>query len=439
MLFAFDDSSLKPQFFTSIKSVLGNIITLDMKHNLFHLGQTCFIEGTGLAEVVGFKNNETLIMSYNTTHGIKPGLRVYLQEADQYIYPCEEWRGRVLNGFGNPIDHKNTLKQGQEKISLHPHPLPAYKRKRIHNPLDVGVRAINTFLTCCKGQRMGIFSGSGVGKSMLLSMLARYTEADICVIGLIGERGREVREFLEETLGEEGLKKSVVVVATSDESPLLRRRAAYTTMAIAEYFRDQGQHVLCLMDSITRFALSQKEIALASKEHVSGSNGYPSSVIGELSRLLERAGPGINDGVITGFFSVLVEGDDMNEPIADMVRGILDGHIVMSRNIAERGRFPAIDVLKSVSRMVPQAHTQKEQEIIVKLRSILAQYEDMADIIRLGVYKKGSNEQVDQAIEIYPELDRFLNQNYRDRTSKEDSFTQVRSIAEKITETSTQV
>jgi flagellum-specific ATP synthase len=274
----------------------------------------------------------------------------------------------------------------------------------------LGVKALNTFLTMCRGQRMGIFAASGVGKSVLMAMLARSTEADVNVIGLIGERGREVQEFIEDTLGPEGLKRSVVIVATSDEPALMRRQAAYATLAVAEYFRDQGQHVFCMMDSVTRFAMAQREIGLSAGEPPT-TKGYPPTVFGELAKLLERAGPGkTGKGFITGLFTVLVEGDDHDEPVADAVRGILDGHIVLERSIAERGRYPAINILRSVSRMLPHCNNDNENALITRARRLMATYEDMAEMIRLGAYRRGSNPEVDEAIHYHDALEAFLSQ-----------------------------
>src|SRR5712672_1115255 len=301
------------------------------------------------------------------------------------------------------------------------------RRIRASAPLDLGVRALNTFLTCCRGQRLGIFAGSGVGKSVLLSMLAGNVDADITVIGLVGERGREVQEFLQDDLGEEGLARSVVVVATSDEPALMRRQAAYLTLAIAEYFRDDDKDVLVLMDSVTRFAMSQREIGLSAGEPPT-AKGYTPTVFTELPRLLERAGPGTGEGTITGIFTVLVDGDDHNEPVADAVRGILDGHIVMERAIAERGRFPAINVLKSVSRTMPRAADQAFVPVLSHARQVMATYADMEELIRLGAYRPGSSPEVDEAIGLHPALEGFLAQDMADCTGLADGYQQLEQI-----------
>jgi len=333
----------------------------------------------------------------------------------------------VVNAMGEPIDGKGPLPPGPTPYPFRAVPPPAHARRRVGAPIDLGVRALNTFVTCCHGQRMGIFSGSGVGKSVLLSMLARNVVADVAVIGLIGERGREVQEFLQDDLGEVGLARSVVVVATSDEPALMRRQAGYLTLAIAEYFRAQAQHVLLLMDSITRFAVAQREIGLATGEPPT-AKGYTPTVFAELPRLLERAGAGTGEGTITGIFSVLVEGDDHNEPISDAVRAILDGHIVMDRAIAERGRYPAINVLKSVSRSMPRSADPAYLEVLTRARRIMATYADMEELIRLGAYRPGSSPEVDEAIALHPALEAFLAQDKEELTGLAEGYQRLEQI-----------
>jgi len=368
-------------------------------------------------EVVGFRDGRALVMPLGPLDGITLGARADFEDRPAEIFPCRAWLGRVLDGFARPVDAKGPLIQGKIAYPIKAAPPPATMRGRVGKKLDLGIRALNTFATCCAGQRMGIFSGSGVGKSTLLSMLARNSNADAIVIGLIGERGREVKEFIEDDLGEEGLARSVVVAATSDEAPLVRRQAAYVAMTIAEQLRDSGLNVLLLMDSVTRFAMAQREIGLSAGEPPA-SKGYTPTVFAELPRLLERAGPGLAGcGTITGLFTVLVEGDDHNEPVADAVRGILDGHIVLERAIAERGRFPAINILKSVSRAMPGCNSEAEQMLVLQARAPLTIYEDMAELIRLGAYKVGTNPEVDEAMRLYPQLETFLAQ------SKDESAT----------------
>ncbi|MGN6516193.1 MAG: flagellar protein export ATPase FliI [Rhizomicrobium sp.] len=362
-------------------------------------------------EVVGFRDGRALVMPLGALEGVSLGARADFVDRPAQIFPSQAWLGRVVDAFGTPTDGKGALPKGNVGYPLKASAPSAHTRARLGGKLDLGVRALNAFATCCKGQRMGIFSGSGVGKSTLLAMLARNTDADAIVIGLVGERGRELKEFIEDDLGPEGLARSVVVAATSDEPALVRRQAAFTAMAIAEQLRDQGLHVLLLMDSVTRFAMAQREVGLSAGEPPA-SKGYTPTVFAELPRLLERAGPGRagTAGSITGLFTVLVEGDDHNEPVADAVRGILDGHIVLERSIAERGRYPAINILKSVSRVMPSCNTSDEQAIVLKARAPLATYEDMAELIRLGAYKHGTNADVDNAIKLQPALEAFLSQ-----------------------------
>jgi flagellum-specific ATP synthase len=329
--------------------------------------------------------------------------------------------------MGEPIDGQGPLPSGPAPYPFRNSPPPAHARMRVGAPLDLGVRALNTFLTVCRGQRMGIFSGSGVGKSVLLSMLARNVAADVSVIGLVGERGREVQEFLQDDLGPAGLARSVVVVSTSDEPALMRRQAAYLTLAIAEFFRDMNKDVLVLMDSVTRFAMAQREIGLSAGEPPT-AKGYTPTVFTELPRLLERAGPGTEQGTITGIFSVLVDGDDHNEPVADAVRGILDGHIVMERAIAERGRYPAINVLKSISRTMPRAADPAYLPAINRAKQVMATYSDMEELIRLGAYRPGSSPDVDEAITLHKPLEAFLSQGKEEATSMAEGYQRLEKI-----------
>jgi flagellum-specific ATP synthase len=384
-------------------------------------------------EVVGFRDGRALVMPLGPLDGISLGARADFEDSPVSIYPSKAWLGRVIDGFGEAMDGKGALPQGTIAYPLKAPPPDAMRRGRVGRKLDLGIRALNAFATCCAGQRMGIFSGSGVGKSTLMSMLARNSDADAIVIGLIGERGREVKEFIEDDLGPEGLARSVVVAATSDEAPLVRRQAAYVAMTVAEQLRDQGLNVLLLMDSVTRFAMAQREIGLSAGEPPA-SKGYTPTVFAELPRLLERAGPGVDGGgTITGLFTVLVEGDDHNEPVADAVRGILDGHIVLERAIAERGRFPAINILKSVSRAMPGCNSESEQSLVLQARGPLTIYEDMAELIRLGAYKAGTNPEVDNAVRLYPQLEAFLAQGKNERVTLSqgyDALSDIMGIAE---------
>ena len=373
-------------------------------------------------EVVGFRNGRALALAFGSLEGIGLGSKAIVVDTDPVVRPTRAWLGRVVNALGEPIDGKGPLPTGKHPVRIRNVPPPAHARGRVGGKVDLGVRSLNTFATCCSGQRMGIFAASGVGKSVLLSMMARYTSLDVNVIGLIGERGREVQEFIVDELGQEGLANSVIVVATSDESPLMRRQAAQMTLAIAEYFRDQGDDVLCLMDSVTRFAMAMREIGLSVGEPPA-SKGYTPSTFAELPRLLERAGPGAAGfGSITGLFTVLVEGDDHNEPIADAVRGILDGHIVLERSIAERGRYPAVNVLRSLSRTMPNCNSDAETDIIRRARQHLSVYEDMAELIRLGAYRKGTDPAVDEAIRLYPAIEAFLSQKRSERSDLHSSY-----------------
>lgn len=379
-------------------------------------------------EVVGFKDKRALLMPFGTLEGIGLGCKAEINDTQPFICPDESWLGRVVDALGRPLDGKGPLQVGEEPIPYRNKPPAAHQRQRMGGKLDLGVRAVNTFLSTCKGQRMGIFAGSGVGKSVLLSMMARYTEAEISVIGLVGERGREVQEFIEDDLGPEGLARSVVIVATGDEPPLMRRQAAFLTLAVSEYFRNRGRNVLCMIDSVTRFAMALREIGLSTGEPPT-TKGYPPTTFSEMARLLERAGPGTaNQGTITAIFTVLVEGDDHNEPVSDSVRGIIDGHIVMDRAIADRGRYPAIDVLKSVSRAMPQCLDEQQWVIVQRAKELITTYEDMAELIRLGAYRKGSDAKVDEAIQYYDAINAYLAQNKDEQTSIDEGFALLAQI-----------
>ncbi|MEW6661723.1 MAG: flagellar protein export ATPase FliI [Bacillota bacterium] len=381
------------------------------------VGELCEIETLAkghkiVAEVVGFKNKRTLLMPLGSLEGIGPGCQVTSLGRQHDIMTGPHLLGQVLDGLGRPISQQevNSGQAGCPYPVNNPPPSPL-ARSRIKEVLATGIKAIDAMLTCGKGQRIGIFSGSGVGKSTLLGMIARHSNADVNVIGLIGERGREVLEFLERDLGD-GLQKSVVVVATSDQPPLIRIKGAFVATAIAEYFRDQGKSVILMMDSITRFANAQREVGLAVGEPPA-TRGYPPSVFALLPRLLERGG-NTKKGAITGMYTVLVEADDMNEPVADAVRGILDGHIVLSRDLAQRNHFPAIDVLASISRLMPELVDAKHRELAGKLRDYLAAYREAEDLINIGAYEEGSNPRVDAARRFYPAIVSFLQQDIND-------------------------
>lgn len=384
------------------------------------------------AEIVGFRNGRANAMVYGPLDGLGPGSTAELDFGGSNsshggsLAVSDRWLGRVIDPLGRPLDGKGPLPRGTRPRALRGAPPDATQRARLGPRLDLGVRVLNSFTTCRTGQRLGLFAGSGVGKSTLLSMLARHTDCDVAVISLVGERGREVREFLEDDLGEAGLARSVVVIATSDAPPLMRREAAYAAMTIAEHFRDEGKSVLLLMDSVTRFCLALREIGLSAGEPPA-TRGYPPSVFAELPRMLERAGPGpmLPDrpaGHITALFTVLVEGDDHNEPVADAVRGILDGHVVMDRRIGEAGRYPAVDVLRSLSRSVPACNSPEENALMRRARAILALHADMADMVRLGAYKAGSDPAVDEAVALAPRIEVMLQQTRDENSSIEDSF-----------------
>lgn len=375
-------------------------------------GELCRIRlergGYLYAEVVGFNRNRVILMPIGDMRGVVPGADVVAAGAALMVPVGDELLGRVISGVGDPIDGKGRI-YTKQRYPVTSDPINPLERSIIDRPLSVGIRAIDGLNTVGRGQRIGIFSGSGVGKSTLIGMIARYTDADVNVIALIGERGREVKDFVEKELGEEGLKNSVVVVATSNQPAMMRIRGAYSAHAIAEYFRDQGKHVNLLMDSITRFSMAQREVGLAAGEPAV-MRGYPPSTFSLMAKLMERAGTIASGGSITGFYSVLVEADDMNEPIADHARSILDGHIVLERRLAHRNHYPAIDVLQSISRCMKDVVTSEHAAAAAKFRELLAAYAEHEDEISLGAYAKGSVPAVDRAIEMMDRMNAFLKQ-----------------------------
>ncbi len=399
-------------------------LVVESEGPLAAVGELCRIEsawhdGSTLAEVVGFRNHHVLLMPLGETQGIHPGSEVIALGTTLQVPVGETLKGRVIDGLGHPLDDAGDL-LAENRVPLNltpPHPL---KRQRIQQPFRTGVKAMDVFTPCGRGQRLGIFAGSGVGKSTLLGMIASQAEADVNVIALIGERGREVREFLEKDLTDAGRRKSVVVVATSNQPAIARLKGAFMAMSIAEYFRDHGQNVLLMMDSVTRFAMAQREIGLAVGEPPA-TRGYTPSVFSLLPRLLERAGTG-ESGSITGLFTVLVEQDDMNDPIADAVRSILDGHIVLTRELATQNHYPAIDVLDSVSRLTRDLTTGEQQDLAGRARETLAVYRRNQDLIHIGAYPHGSNALIDQAIELHEPLNQFLRQPVREGHSLGDSW-----------------
>lgn len=378
------------------------------------------------AEVVGFRNNALLLMPLGSLKGIHPGSVIVAESRSEMVGVGPELLGRILGPMGLPIDSGPAI-HTHERTPLYADPINPMLRRRIDQPLDIGIRAINALLTLGRGQRIGIFSGSGVGKSTLLGMMARYTEADVNVIALVGERGREVVEFLEKDLGPEGMAKSVVVVATSDQPPLLRLRAAFLATAIAEYFRAKDNHVLLLMDSVTRFAMAQREVGLARGEPPT-SRGYPPSTFMLLPKLLERAGRDQGNGTITGLYTVLMEGDDLQDPIVDAVRGILDGHFVLSRDLAAANQYPALDVLASVSRLMVDLVDDEQARMAAQLREALASYVRAEDMINIGAYAPGSNPRIDRSIQLIEPIRTFLKQPVRQGCSMAESVAMMTQL-----------
>jgi flagellum-specific ATP synthase len=377
-------------------------------------------------EVIGFREDRVLLMPLGKADGIEPGSIVTADRYEAAVGVNRELLGRVLDGLGHPLDGR-AAPVPERELPLYAEPVNPLHRTRITEPLDVGVRSVNSLITLAKGQRAAIMAGSGVGKSVLLGMMARYTSADVNVIGLIGERGREVREFIERDLGEEGLARSVVVVATSDTPPLSRIRGAYFASAVAEFFRDLGKDVLLMMDSVTRFAMAAREVGLAAGEPPT-SKAYPPSTFAHLPRLLERAGTGPRRGSITGLYTVLVEGDDMNEPIADAVRSIVDGHIVLDRELASRGHFPAVNVLASVSRLMSEVASPDHRKRAAEFRGLLADFARIEDLVNVGAYEKGTNDRTDAALEMIDDLNAFLIQDVNTRADMSTSIGEMTKL-----------
>lgn len=409
-----------------VKKVIG--LTIEVEDLKTSVGEICTIYNQSnqpiSCEVVGFRENEIILMPLGQLVGIGPGCRVVASGHPCSVKCSEELLGRIIDPLGKPIEGNEI--SGGERYSLFNKPPDPIKRKRIKNIMPTGIKAIDGFITCGEGQRIGIFAGSGVGKSTTLGMIAKSAEVDVNVIALIGERGREVLDFIERDLGPEGMKKSVVVCATSDKPPLVRLKGALTATSIAEYFRDQGKKVILMMDSVTRFAMAQREVGLAIGEPPA-QKGYTPSVFAELPKLMERTG--LSDkGSITAFYTVLVDGDDFNEPIADAVRGILDGHIVLSRTLAHKNHYPAIDVSNSVSRLMNDICDDDHKNIASYARDILATYKEAEDLINIGAYEHGSNVKIDTAIEHIDKINTFLKQGINEKTSFEESISSLKNI-----------
>jgi len=417
-----------------VVSVRG--LTIEAEHFPQPVGALVRVEAvsagghTAYGEVIGCEGDRTMTMLFSPTRGLAPGDRIVGLQSAQTVGISPSVLGRVLNGLGQPIDGGPPI---AEPVGYphHPDPIGALDREPIHDRLATGVRALDVMVTAGRGQRLGIFSGPGVGKSTLLGSIARHTEADVSVIALIGERGREVRDFIEKALGPEGLARSVVVVSTSDESPLLRVRATYTAAAAAEFFRDQGRDVILMMDSLTRFCQAQRQIGLVAGEPPA-TKGYTPSVFSSLASLLERAGNVRGRGSITGFYTILVEGDDMTEPISDASRAILDGHVALSRRLANRGHFPAVDVLDSVSRVADDVSEPTHVQARVLLRRVLALFDEVEELLNIGAYAKGSNAEYDVAIEFKPKIDALLRQGPSDRAGFEETVTMLENLAIEI-------
>ena len=405
-------------------------LTLEAVGVKAQVGSQCLVEtatGTLTAEVVGFSKEITYLMPEQSLQGVLPGARVTPLASKAQLPLSMELLGRVVDGAGKPLDGKGPI-AAEDDYHISHQPINPLARRAISEPIDVGVRAINSFLTVGQGQRMGLFAGSGVGKSVLMGMMTRGTTADVIVVGLVGERGREVKEFIEEILGEQGRARSVVVAAPADNSPLMRLKGCETAVQISEYFRDRGLNVLLLVDSVTRYAQAQREIALAVGEPPA-TKGYPPSVFSKLPQLIERAGNGGDgQGSITAFFTVLTEGDDLQDPIADAARAILDGHVVLSRELADAGHYPAVDIEASISRVMPMVTSEEHQQLARELKQVYSLYQQNKDLIAIGAYSKGSDPRIDQAIDLLPVINFFLQQKMLEVIPYDQSLTQLQEI-----------
>ncbi|MFT5691708.1 MAG: flagellum-specific ATP synthase [Oceanicoccus sp.] len=424
-----DSVQTAPQISGKLVRVVG--MTLEVVGLELSIGSRCLVinknQASVEAEVVGFAENKLFLMPINKVAGLRPGLQVIPVEGDDSIAVGEQLLGRVIDGAGRPLDNLGPL--GCDTcIKMQVESINPLDRKPIYRPMDVGIRAINSMLTVGRGQRLGLFAGSGVGKSVLLGMMTKFTEADIVVVGLIGERGREVKEFIEQVLDKEGLSRSIVVASPADDEPLMRMRAAMLSTRIAEHFRDQGKHVLLLMDSLTRYAQAQREIALSIGEPPA-TKGYPPSVFAKIPQLVERAGNDADgDGSITAFYTVLTEGDDLQDPVADAARAILDGHIVLSRDLADEGHYPAINIEGSISRVMPNIVSEEHLASAQKLRQMYSRYQQSRDLISVGAYVTGSDRDTDMAIEKIPAIRNFLTQGLKEAINFSTSVLQLQHV-----------
>ncbi len=413
-----------------MKGVRGVTLVASGLDALVGIGQRVTVHGAHggiVGEVIALDGpgGGVSVLPFGTWEGVRVGDRVAVHAGSAEIYPDRSWLGHVVDALGRPVSQAPGFRDGLRGASVRADPPRAFDRKRVGAKLETGIKAIDIFTPICRGQRMGLFAGSGVGKSTLLAMLTRQVDADVIVVGLVGERGREVQEFIQDDLGPEGMARAVVVAATSDESPLMRRQAAWTATAVAEHFRDLGLQVMLLIDSVTRFAMAQREIGLAAGEPPT-TRGYPPTVFSQLPALLERAGPGAaGQGDISALYTVLVDGDDHNEPVADAVRGILDGHVVLDRRIAERGRYPAVNLQKSISRMLPDCHTAIEARIMETARRAMARYAEMEDMVRMGAYRPGAERDLDLAIQFAEPADTFLSQRKAEAVESASAFAQL--------------